>query len=356
MRPEDWGPDRYWSRVALGTTCCLLAALGFAGAMTPLALTTMLLPAVVVGGVVCGLVVRTLSNLGSVVAAGLLTVGLAQVNDVLSGELNGPVARSTLAAVAAVCIGTAGAARARPLLLALGVALELAAALFFGAAAEVMPVVALSLVAMLLVVPYVEASPQRSSTRAVVVPAALVAVVGLGASGTSAAQTHVLREPPRVFAVAQTDHSLRTDELLPGAGSLSALSGARGRLPASVMLAGGAAWVALLLRTVIVRRRWRIATRRLRSRGVVGAALWADLRGLPREPHPGASGGGLHRDSAALLADQVHRHLYSPRPQITPAQGWRTAEAAVREHQAAHGRLWRARSAVWPPNLKVDQA
>lgn len=288
--------------------CCLVAALGYAGAVRVPALLTYVLPSLVVVSLVAMQLRRWVGAAAAVTLSSPLALLLAQVANATAGETSGPVARSTFLAGLFTGAAVVAAASASPALVCLPVALVLGGALYLGAAGEVLPVLAGTVFLLVLTVPLLEGAKRKSDgsvRRRWLTP--LLALV-VGASALTAAQLQVdrVRETPVELAKEQVDRSIiaplsRAVPPPPGQPRPAPQSAAPtaqptrptpatpfsasrpgGRLPMLLGLLSGVLVTLVLVRLVLVNLAWRRLRRRLRrgspERSVTAAWLWAVLR------------------------------------------------------------------------------
>lgn len=286
--------------------CCLVAALGYSGAVRVPALLTFVLPSLVVVGLVAMQLPKWVGTPVAAALSSLLALALAQVANVTAGETSGPVARSTFLAGLFTAVAVAAAAQASPALVCLPVALVLVGALYLGAAGEVLPVLVATMVVLVLTVPLLEGSRRKAdgAARGRWLPPLLALAVGGSALAVAQFQVDSVHKAPAVLAQAQIDRSITpplsrvrarqptrtaTDSRPPTtqrpsttAAPTHPASRGPGRILPVIGLLLGAFVALVLIRLALVAVAWQRLRRRLRSgtpeRSVRGAWLWAVLR------------------------------------------------------------------------------
>jgi hypothetical protein len=272
--------------------CCLVATLGYSGAVTTTALATLVVPAVL-AAIVVTLAFERLA--GPAVAAGVgigVALVLGQLVNVASGEYNGPAARSTFLAGVGSALAIAFARRWPPGAVCLPICAVLGGALFLGAAGEVVPVAAVLVTLLAMTVPLLEGPRRRpvGNARTTLLLPVLALLAGVVAFGAARLSVTAHEGAPKVFAIAQVQEGIEplhdapspapaTD---PATTHPSAARAAHSRLVIAVTAVALVLLGLLLVRLAVVAWAWRRVRRRLR-RGTplevaVGAWSWALLR------------------------------------------------------------------------------
>lgn len=297
------------TRVTAAGVCCVVAALSYSGAVTLVALYTFVLPAVVLVAVVTAGVARL--SLPLAAASGLVAaLGVAEIVNLVSGNAEGPAARSTFAAAGFTVLAVAAVLGPVPVLFTAAVVGVVVGALGLGAGAEVAPVAVASAVVTVIALAVVEAQDRRWTRRsphltAVVVLALLVgglvatialqadrrlegtpAVFSAGAVQETIRPPQVLGDPnPRPTPRATPTHTARQrakggTKAPPPPPSHSAFPLRTLWLVLSLVVL--ASVLALLLRMLWVALAWRLLRRRLRRGSgreqVAGAWVWSTRR------------------------------------------------------------------------------
>ena len=365
------------------TGTCLVAGLAYSGAVTGLALVAFVLPGVLLAAASTTAVAR-LSTWGGLLAGGAVALVWGEVVNLVSGNGNGPAARSTFAAAVFTAVAVAAGAGPAPTCFLVGVVGVLAGALALGAGAEVGPVAVatavVAVVALAVVARAREAWAERPPGRlavllfALVVGAAVAAVVVVADRQTTA--------DPSVLSAGAVDDSIRP----PGFLELPTPTPTPARTHAAdqkaPVPAGQAAedesrspfwWLLAVLVVVVlavpVRLAWvALAWRRLRRRlrhgspveRVGGAWVWARRRivatglELPSNLSPDAVAAGRGtsglpravRPALVRLARATEVAMFSPSDGPTEAEvtsAWEAADLAAGE---AVGSLRAGRRAI----------
>ena len=297
------------------TGSCLVAGLAYSGAVTGLALVAFVLPGVLLAAASTTAAAR-LSTWGGLLAGGAVALVWGEVVNLVSGNGNGPAARSTFAAALFTAVAVAAGAGPAPAGFLLGVVGVLAGALALGAGAEVGPVAVatavVAVVALAVVERAREAWAERPPGRLVVVLLALV--VGAAVAAVVVVADRQTTADPAVLSAGAVDDSIRPPGFLelptptptptrtqaadqkapvPAGQAAEDASGS----PFSWLLAVLVVVVlAVLLRLAWVALAWRRLRRRLRRGSPVervgGAWVWARRRivatglELPSTCHP----------------------------------------------------------------------
>ncbi len=342
---------------------CVVAAASYSGTITVPALLLGLLPGLLISAGTAAVATRIARPLPAAAVGVLVALGWAELVNVLTGNGNGPAARSTFAAggLSALAVVAMSSPVASAFLLA--VAGVVAAALALGAGAEVQAIAVATALAAVVALAIVEVELRRWSGR--VRGAAAVAVLALISAAAAAALwatldyrfdrapyevAAVLGEPairppalgarsitpapkPRSTATARvTKTPTVTRSPAPGNSPTSSVSPTAGagksqspspdrpsavtRLFQVLGLSLTLLLLALALRLLWVSLRWRLLRRRLRrggpDRAVIGAWIWARYRLQSRGiVLPVSVSPDLVRDSDALgrLPRRVSRPL-----------------------------------------------
>lgn len=258
---------------------CLVAALACSGAVTMPALLTYVLPGCLVVGLVGMWLSRTIGSGAATSLAVLVALAIAEMTNVTSGDTSGPVARSTFLAASGTAVAVVLARRAAPLLVATPVGGVLGAALWLGAADEVVPVLGVVVALMVLVLPSLARSERREASvrRRVVVPVVAMLTV-TAAIAADRLQDALATGSPVVFEAAQVNPGITP----PGVGESEAAASStsptgspttvtrpKPDVPRPVWWVVTLGGVVLLLLGVLVRVLWvalRSRRRRLRLR------------------------------------------------------------------------------------------
>lgn len=198
------------ARATAAGVCCVVAALSYSGAVTLLALLAFVLPAVVV---VAGITARVSRlSLKLAVAAGLVAaLGVAEIVNLVSGNANGPAARSTFVATAFTVLAVTAALGRAPALFPAAVVGVVVGALGLGAGAEVAPVAVATGVVTVLALAVVEAQTRRWARRPPQLMAVLVLALLVGALVAAIAlqSERRLDGEPAVLAPGAVDQTIR---------------------------------------------------------------------------------------------------------------------------------------------------
>jgi hypothetical protein len=376
--------SRSYAPLAAVTGTCLVAGLAYSGAVTGLALLVFVLPGVLLAAASTSAVAR-LSTWGGLLAGGAVALVWGEVVNVVSGNGNGPAARSTFAAALFTAVAVAAGAGPAPALFLLGVVGVLAGALALGAGAEVGPVGVATAVAAVVALAVVgrarEAWAERPPGRLVVLILALVvgaavaavvviadrqttadpAVLSAGAVDDSIRPPGFLELPTPTLTAART-HAADQQALAPAGGHVAE---DESRSPFWWLVAVLVVVIlALLVRLIWVAWAWRRLRRRL-LRGspierVGGAWVWARRRivatglELPINLSPDAVAAGRGtsglprsvRPALVRLARTAEVAMFAPSDGPTEAEvafAWEAADLAAGE---AVGSLRAGRRAI----------
>jgi hypothetical protein len=359
--------------VAVASTC-LVAGLAYSGAVTGLALLAFVLPGVLLAAASSTAVAR-LSTWGGLLAGGAVALVWGEVVNLVSGNGNGPAARSTFAAALFTAVAVAAGAGPAPACFLLGVVGVLAGALALGAGAEVGPVAVatavVAVVALAVVARAREAWGERPPGRLVVVLLALV--VGAAVAAVVVVADRQTTADPAVLSAGAVDDSIRPPGFLELPTPTPTPAGTQVADQQAPVPTGQAAegapdasrspfwWLLALLVVVVlavpVRLAWvALAWRRLRRRlrrgspveRVGGAWVWARRRivatglELPSNLSPDAVAAG--RGTSALprsvrpalvrLARATEVAMFAPSDGPTEAEltsAWEAADLAAGE-------------------------
>jgi hypothetical protein len=191
------------------TLTCLAAALCFGGAVTSAGLLLGVLPSALVVGLLSARLVARGRPLGALALGAGLGLALAEAANLLSGDTNGPTARSTAVATLMTALAVTSLSRG-PALFLLPVAGLVSAAMVLGAAGEVgVPVLlAAALATWALASAHGERQQwtgPRTGRPAVTI---LTGIVVAAAAVSVLAQQVVRDEPPALQAVGQLDATI----------------------------------------------------------------------------------------------------------------------------------------------------
>jgi hypothetical protein len=350
---------------------CLVAGLAYSGAVTGLALLVFVLPGVLLAAASTTAVAR-LSAWGGLLAGGAVALVWGEVVNLVSGNGNGPAARSTFAAALFTAVAVAAGAGPAPACFLLGVVGVLAGALALGAGAEVGPVAVatavVAVVALAVVARAGEAWAERPPGRLAVLLLALV--VGAAVAAVVVVADRQTTADPAVLSAGAVDDSIRPPGFLalptptPTAARTHA---ADQQAPAPAGHAAGDEsrspfwWLLAVLVVIVlavpVRLAWvALAWRRLRRRlrrgspveRVAGAWVWARRRivatglELPINLSPDAVAAGRGtsglprsvRPALVRLARTTEVAMFAPSDGPTEAEvtsAWEAADLAAGE-------------------------
>lgn len=203
------------TRAAAAGVCCAVAALSYAGAVTPMALLAFVVPAVVLVVVVTALVARLSGRLGAVAGLGV-ALGVAEIVNLVSGSAHGPAARSTFAAAACTALAVTAVLSPAPALFAAAVIGVVVGALGLGAGAEVAPVAVATAVVTVMALGVIEASRRHWTQRRphVLAIVAVGVLVGAAAATVALQVDRRLEGDPAVLAPGAVQPTIRPPELL----------------------------------------------------------------------------------------------------------------------------------------------
>ena len=158
-------PTRSLLTAVAVTVTCLVASASYAGAITMAALLLGLVPSLVVSASVAAAVAR-LGRPRAAAAVGVsAALGAAEIVNLVSGNSNGPAARSTFAAAGFTALAVAAASTRFPTLFLAPVCGVVMAALALGAGAEVQLVAVVTAVLSVVALAVVEGRRRRWSQR-----------------------------------------------------------------------------------------------------------------------------------------------------------------------------------------------
>lgn len=356
---------------------CVVATIGYSGAVTTFALAAFVLPSMVAAAVVTALVARS-SPSGALLAGIVTGLVLAEVVNLASGDSNGPAARSSFAAASFTALAVALVAGPAPGLFAVGVLGVLAAALALGAGAEVGPVAVATAVVCVVVLAFVESGRRGWVGRApgrltVLVLAGLVGGVvtvvamqvqrGLGGDPyvVSPKAVDASIKPQFAGLPSSSASPVRSAPSPPARARPSAMEGSKDSGGDGWAILAVVALVAMLLiafRLLWVWLAWRWLRRRLRrgtpQERVAGAWVWAYQRlasaGWAMSPALSPDGvafghraTGLPRAARSDLrrvAESTVAAIYAPPVTVTEAdcdEAWRAADKVGRIAVASLG-------------------
>jgi hypothetical protein len=372
------------------TGSCLVAGLAYSGAVTGLALVAFVLPGVLLVAASTTAAAR-LSTWGGLIAGGAVALAWGEVVNLVSGNGNGPAARSTFAAAVFTAVAVAAAAGPAPASFLVGAVGVVAGALALGAGAEVGPVAVatavVAVVALAVVTRAREAWAEPPPGR-VVVPLLALFVGGAVAAVVVVADRQTTADPA-VLSAGAVDDSIRPPGFLElptptptPTRKQAADEHAEAPVPAGQAVEDSSgptlSWLlaalvvvplAMLLRMAWVAFAWRRLRRRLRrgspAEQVGGAWVWARRRivasglDLPiaLSPDDVASGVGTTslpravRPPLVALARVTETVLFAPSESPTTAQvaeAWATADRAVEGAAASLSVRGRALLALRP--------
>ena len=368
------------------TGSCLVAGLAYSGAVTSFALVAFVLPGVLLAAASTTAANR-FSPWGGLLAGGAVALAWGEVVNLVSGNDNGPAARSTFAAALFTAVAVAASAGPAPTGFLLGIVGVLAGGLALGAGAEVGPVAiataVVAVVALAVVGRAREAWAAERPPGRVVVPV-LAALVGVAVATVVVVADRQTTAEPGVLSAGAVDASIRPPGFLelPTPTSMATRAQADEAPPVPARQPVEDSWeprfswllaalavvlLAVLLRLTWVAIGWRRLRRRLRRGSPVeqvgGAWVWARRRivacGLELPSHLSPDAVAVGRGASALprsvrpalvsLARVTESALFAPSEGPTEAEvtsAWQAADLAAGEAVGSLSTAKRVRCAL----------